>query len=180
MIVIVAYCVYGGIDIGPITIKENGENVTRYAVGGSTNIKIENGNTVVLPHNSGLQIAKEAANSYSPNIFVDYKLRNKTFSFTADISTVGCSCNAALYLVTMPGYSSDNQPNPGKDGNYYCDANDVNGEWCWEMDIMEANRYSIQITPHTCQSPPGAYITDCDRGGCGTNGYNVNQNIFKK
>ena len=98
MIVIVAYCVYGGIDIGPITIKENGENVTRYAVGGSTNIKIENGNTVVLPHNSGLQIAKKAANSYSPDIFVDYKLRNKTFSFTADISTVGCSCNARIFI----------------------------------------------------------------------------------
>lgn len=43
---------------------------------------------------------------------------------------------------------------------------------------MEANKYAIQVTPHTCQSPPGAYITDCDRAGCGTNGYNVNPKGF--
>ena len=135
LLAVFIYGVYGGIDIGPIIIRENGQNVTRYVVGGSTKVQVNDQSTIVLPHNSGIQIAKTAANSYAPDIFVEYKLLNKTFSFTADISTVGCSCNAAFYLVTMPGYASDNQPSPGKDGDYYCDANDVNGEWCWEMDM---------------------------------------------
>eukprot|EP00483_Globobulimina_turgida_P005571 UN05581 len=74
----------------------------------------------------------------------------------------------------MPGYSSNGQANPGKAGNYYCDANDGNSEWCWEMDVMEANKYVTQVTPHSCDQNPGGYISACDRGGCATNSYRIN------
>jgi hypothetical protein len=33
----------------------------------------------------------------------DRYLLDKTLSYTVDISQVGCACNAALYLVKMPG-----------------------------------------------------------------------------
>ena len=53
---------------------------------------------------------------------------------TMDLSQVGCACNAALYLVSMGAPSAA----PTKCGDYYCDANDVCGVNCPEMDIQEA------------------------------------------
>eukprot|EP01084_Bolivina_argentea_P073725 133775_1 len=32
----------------------------------------------------------------------------------------------------------------------------------------------MATTPHTCSQPPGGYISQCDRGGCGTNVYRTN------
>mmetsp|Transcript_11269 Transcript_11269/g.7803 ORF Transcript_11269/g.7803 Transcript_11269/m.7803 type:complete len:113 (+) Transcript_11269:253-591(+) len=100
-----------------------------------------------------------------------YNLKGKTVAFDVDISSVGCSCNAAFYMVTMPGYTSWGSPDPSAGGDYYCDANQVGGVWCWEMDIMEANKYVSQTTPHNCRSPSGGYISDCDRSGCGVNNH---------
>ena len=44
-------------------------------------------------------------------------------------SSIGCSCNAAFYTVTMPALNWDGTPVKGEYGSYYCDANDVGGEW---------------------------------------------------
>ena len=55
-------------------------------------------------------------------------LSGKTLSFEVDLGGVGCGCNAALYLVSMP-QSHD----AGKCANdYYCDANNVCGVECTE------------------------------------------------
>lgn len=167
----IVYCVNGEL-VGPITIKENGQNVQRYVVSTYSPLANVSGSSVMLQHDSQVQIVMNASATYTPYMFVEYKLKGKTISFTADLSAIGCSCNAAFYLVTMPGYGSNGKPYTGGSGDYYCDAND-DKDWCWEMDIMEANKYVIASTPHTCSSPPGAYITSCDRGGCGTNSYRV-------
>lgn len=37
------------------------------------------------------------------------------------------------------------------------------------MDLIEANKYISQTTPHKCDQSPGGYISNCDRGGCATN-----------
>ena len=148
------YTVKSGV-VGPVTIKENGQSVTRYAVSTYPPLASVSGSSIMLKHDSQVQIAKTNEANYTSNSFAEYKLNGKTLSFTANISEVDCSCNAALYLVTMPGYGSNGKPDPGKSGDYYCDANEGNGEWCWEMDIMEANKYAIQITPHKCDQPPG-------------------------
>merc|ERR1712047_213164 len=47
------------------------------------------------------------------------------FSYTIDVSQVGCHCNSAAYFSQM-GY------NAGNDGEYYCDAFAGNGLYCPE------------------------------------------------
>jgi hypothetical protein len=67
----------------------------------------------------------------------------------------------------MPGYDANQHENPSSGGDWYCDANNVGGVWCPEMDIMEANSYAWHTTPHHCDSPQGKHYTNCDRGGDG-------------
>jgi len=163
-----------GVCVSPININETGNMTQRYVVSGSPDlVTVIDNNKIILQHNAQIQIANQPATTYSPYIFQEYKLLGKTISYTVDLSSIGCSCNSAFYLVTMPGYGSNGQPTPGKYEDYYCDANEVGGVWCWEMDIQEANQYVTAATPHTCNGSPGTYISSCDRGGCGTNSHNV-------
>eukprot|EP01084_Bolivina_argentea_P061575 112542_1 len=168
----VLYSVNGGV-YGPITIKEDGEDVTRYVVSTYVNHSLVQvyGSTIVLSHNTNIQIGKNNSDNFTPDTFMEYKLKNKTLSFTANISTVSCSCNAAFYLVSMPGYAPNGKPNPAN--GYGCGAND-GADYCWELDIMEANQFALQATPHICNEPAGTYITSCDGRGCWTNTYYVN------
>eukprot|EP01084_Bolivina_argentea_P056502 103412_1 len=173
-------CLVNGELVGPVIITENGEKVTRYAVSVDANLEKTDGSSIILQHGNDaqIQIAANASNTYSPYIFQEYKLTGKTLSFTANLSSIGCSCNAAVYFTTIPGYGSDGKPNPGGQGDYYCAANGGNGEFCWELDILEANKYALQVTPHTCKQNPGGYITSCDGIGCGTNTFYVNSKGF--
>ena len=50
-------------------------------------------------------------------------LMGKEFSYTVDLSGVGCHCNANGYFVGMPA------PSAGDLGDFYCDANFVGGNW---------------------------------------------------
>jgi len=66
----------------------------------------------------------------------------------------------------MPGKYNDGKDRPGEGGDYYCDANDVGGAWCTEMDLMEANTYAFHATAHKCDSKTSAGVyPNCDRGG---------------
>jgi len=103
------------------------------------------------------------------------KLFGRKLEYDIDMSTVGCSCNAALYLVSMPGFNTDHKPAKGNDNDYYCDANKVGGVWCWEQDTFEGNKYTMATTPHNCKEPAGDYISSCDRGGCAVNIFNVDK-----
>lgn len=119
-----------------------------------------------------------AAPSMEPESFHNYTVMDKTIAYDVDLSTLGCSCNGAFFLTSMPGYTSDGEVDPSDFNNYYCDANKVGGVWCWEMDLMEANKFVSASTPHTCESEAGAYISSCDGAGCGTNNRNQNPNGF--
>ena len=81
-------------------------------------------------------------------------LRRKTLRFTADVSRVPCSCNAALYLVSM------RFPNGG-----YCDIQTQPS--CTEIDLFEANSHSIQATVHTSRGYGGD--STCNQWGCAVN-----------
>ena len=78
----------------------------------------------------------------------------------------------------MPGYGSDQNPNPGEGGDYYCDANLGNNIWCPEYDTWEGNKYTMASTLHTCNYIPPKYYDSCDRGGCQTNAYYVDSNLM--
>jgi len=113
--------------------------------------------------------AQTCAQSFAPNIFTPLYLLDKTISFTVNLQAVGCACNAAFYLVSMPAVNSNQQYDPTTCGDYYCDANHVCGINCPEIDLMEANNAAFQFTPHNCAAPSGGYYPSCDGGGCGVN-----------
>uniref|UniRef100_A0A7S2G673 cellulose 1,4-beta-cellobiosidase (non-reducing end) n=1 Tax=Haptolina brevifila TaxID=156173 RepID=A0A7S2G673_9EUKA len=87
-------------------------------------------------------------------------LRGKSLRFTADVSRVGCACNAALYLVGMPSGGHG-----GSSG--YCDIQGVGDRECLEIDLLEGNRKAIQTTLHT-QTGKKADGT-CNQYGCAVN-----------
>ena len=68
--------------------------------------------------------------------YCQVNLADQYFSYTVDVSNVGCKCNAAMYFINMPGYENGS-PYPADWGVYYCDANNVNGNKCPEYDTFE-------------------------------------------
>lgn len=105
-------------------------------------------------------------------MFAQFQLLGKEITYTVDRSTVGCSCNSAFYTVSMPGYNAQQQLDKSDWGMYYCDANQVGGVFCPEMDISEANQFTLASVPHKCDDPNGLHYESCDRAGCGSNIFN--------
>jgi cellulose 1,4-beta-cellobiosidase len=137
-----------------------------------------NDDSVTLTHGARAYLATAANDELTPGNYKQYVLKDKTLSFDVDLSGISCSCNAALYTVSMPGLDQSGQPAKSDSGDYYCDANNVGGVWCWEMDIMEANKYIVQTTPHKCDQAAGTHISNCDRGGCSANTWDVSTDAF--
>lgn len=106
--------------------------------------------------------------------YFNFTLLNKEISYDVDLSSVGCSCNAALFFVTMPGYNQNGTIARGNDSlPFYCDANQIGGVWCWEHDTIEGNMYNMATTPHTCNEAPGRYVDSCDKVGCAGKAFDV-------
>ena len=172
---------------GGITIMINGQAQTKYVLsteGSKGNIWV-NGSSITLHGGGRAYLGDSSSDSLSPNSFYEMPVfdnkqggKNRRLSFDVDMSDVGCNCNGALYLVSMPAYNSAQQPEPGKGGDYCCDANQVGGTYCPEMDVMEANKFAMASTPHTCTYVPPHYYSSCDRGGCGQNVLNVDYNGY--
>ena len=47
----------------------------------------------------------------------------------------------------------------------YCNASNIGGYFCPELDIMEGNRYAFRQTGHTCDAPIKDIYYRCDRDG---------------
>lgn len=110
---------------------------------------------------------------FTPFSFWQTPLMNKHFSFTVDLSNVGCECNAAAYFVDMPASGVG-------DGDYYCDAviGSNYNNWCPMYHLMEGNKYTMATTLHTCEKSAGGGWDTCDIFGCQVNAYNVDPEMM--
>lgn len=99
LLAISTICLVNGELVGPVTITENGEKVTRYAVSTYAKLASTDGSSIIIQHDGQVQIAANASDTYSPDMFQEYKLKGKTLSFTANISSISCSCNAGMIQI---------------------------------------------------------------------------------
>ena len=83
-----------------------------------------------------------------------------------------------MYFASLPGYDENQHEDPGAGGDYYCDANYVNGVWCYELDVMEANQYNWHVTLHKCSTPIGKFIPKCSYHGLGEDVYSKDQSAY--
>lgn len=90
------------------------------------------------------------AGVYEREQYLALDLRGKTLSYTTDFSKAGCGCNAAFYLASLHQNRRKSDCH-----DYYCDANNVCGESCAEIDIQEANRFAWHSTLHSFMDPAG-------------------------
>ena len=101
----------------------------------------------------------------SPDSIFKPKLLNGYMTYDVDLSTISCGCVAALYTSLLPGKNSSGDFEPSGDNLYYCDASAVDGNFCPEFDIMEANKYSWRSTHHACVDPVNGHYSNCDGSG---------------
>ena len=165
---------------GPVTIMVNGQPQTQYVLSGdwSKEFVHVNGSSITLSGGGRVYLGDSNSSTITPKSYYNMPLLGKRLTIDVDLNNVGCNCNGALYFITMPGYNSAQQPVPGVNGEYYCDANQVGGVYCPEMDVIESNKYAMASTAHTCQYIGPHYYSSCDRGGCGTNVLDGNMNGF--
>jgi len=90
------------------------------------------------------------AGDYSNEHYQALNLLGKRMRYTTDISGAGCGCNAAMYLVSMRQNTDESECR-----DYYCDANNVCGVSCHEIDIQEGNMYAWHSTLHTQSDSDG-------------------------
>lgn len=127
-----------GIQIVPngwstIQITHDGAAKTVYVASGSS---ASSGNRMTIPYNNRAILTNsptmDPAQFYRPNLL------GGSVEYDVDLSQTNCGCIAAFYLVGAPG-KDRNGNYLNTDGYYYCDANQVGGNYCPEYDIMEAN-----------------------------------------
>jgi len=158
---------------GSISYKVGSTSTTGYLIqaGGSNSWgKVTaSGSSVTIGKGPRFYLASGCVSAFAGNAFSTFaSLVGGSISFTVDVSQLGCGTNAAFYLVNMPTSGA------GSNGDYYCDANCVGGSCCAEMDLLEANRWALQISPHKCTSATGG----CDAGGCGKNTQSLGKTAY--
>ena len=143
-----------------LTIKENGVDKTVYVVGNGVH---GSGRDYNIDWNGRGYLSTTP--DLSPESFYTPNLLGGTVEYDVDLSGKDCGNVAAFYLCSMPG-KDDSGNYWNTDGFYYCDANKVDGNFCPEYDIMEANKYAMQTTPHSCDAPSDkGHYYNCDKGG---------------
>lgn len=110
------------------------------------------GDGSVLPHMNGRAYFATACGDgpFLPDQFANLELLGREFRYTVDLSGTDCGCNAALYFTSLA-----QNTDPSTCGDYYCDANEVCGVRCAEIDIQEANRWAWLTTLHTSDDGDG-------------------------
>ena len=151
----------------PVQVEINGKMETKHVIT-TTGIANSGNDWWVLGHGQKMYIGDQ--DNVGGNAFWNPNLLGAWASIDIELESASCSCNAAWFLVSMPARDWNGNPQKCGYNDYYCDANDVGGCWCPEMDIMEANKYAFQTTPHRCDQvdPSNKHYNHCDGGGCAT------------
>jgi len=134
---------------GVVQAVKAGSNVPGFPTGPVT---ISDCSNVVPTITSRIYFGEECTPGlYSNFNYATMNLLGRTFSYTINLAGANCGCVAALYLVSMRQNSA-----PGNcGGDFYCDANNVCGVGCAEVDLMEANRFIWKTTLHAATDPAG-------------------------
>jgi len=111
---------------------------------------VDEGDKVIAHMDGRGYFANICTGAYNHTQYLGVNLLGKKLSFMVDLSSAECGCNAAFYLTSM-------NLNTRKSDcfDYYCDANNVCGESCAEIDIMEANRHAFHATLHSKEDHGG-------------------------
>jgi len=127
------------------------------------------GGKLTMGHFSAVSVTRACTGTWDPYQFEPFRLLGQTLSFKVDLSNVSCACALAVYFVSEPAKLDDGTPATGTCdySPYYCDASGGCGNWCPELDVMEANTDAFAATPHTCDYSPTAAYHNCDHGGRG-------------
>merc|ERR1719510_194213 len=87
-----------------------GTGAPGYVLGGPGTVV---GDTLNLPHSSGFSIMTKCAPTWVPQDFFQFKVLEKTLSYTVDLSKVGCGCNLAVYMIQEPAKNPAGLPTVG-------------------------------------------------------------------
>ena len=112
-------------DMGIVHINEDGKQVPYHIVAEErfeSLIQVKD-DAVTFHHGARAYLAIDSIDELDPLNYKKCNLLGKTYEYDIDLSNVGCSCNAAVYLTSMPGRDINGKPDPSKDGDFYCDAN---------------------------------------------------------
>ena len=120
-----------------ISIEVDGEAKTYYV---AADFSSSSPSDYHVPSNGRGYIAESDSLDYSNPQYFTPNLLGGSIEWDVDLSDHECGCIAAFYLVSMPGKHDDGSLWMDTDGWGYCDANQVDGNWCPEFDLMEANK----------------------------------------
>merc|ERR1711909_2169 len=130
-------------NFGPVNIDGVGQKYLLAPDWSAGNIQMNGDSGFTLNGGGRVYLGNSPNDGWDPNNYWQTPLNEMHFSYTLDLSNVGCHCNAAGYFIGMPG------PGGGEGGDYYCDANFVGGQWCPEYDTLESNKHTIAGTLNT-------------------------------
>jgi hypothetical protein len=97
-------------DVG-VTIQENGKAKNLFAAGSSWAPVSKATDGFNLPHSGRTYLATKNGNgAFTPDMFYSPNLLGGSIEWDMNLSQAGCGCNAAFYMVSMPGYDQSGQP----------------------------------------------------------------------
>ena len=83
-----------------------------------------------------------------PSSYTAWQMIGRTLAFTVSLAAAGCGCNLAVYTGAMQQNQQIGECSGGQSGLHYCDANNVCGVRCDELDLMEANNRAFHSVAH--------------------------------
>lgn len=146
----------------PIQMTIDGKKTTKYIA--SDWCSSDDSSYICNMNNRGFIIDGPVFDKTKPNFYTP-NLLGGSVEWDVNLAEHECGCFNTFYTIKVPALNPDGSL-WNTDGYFYCDANGPGNSYCPEMDLMEANKYSFQTTPHSCNAPNAHGHYDwCDHSG---------------